>query len=127
MRYHLIVYDNNGDIFTNLLDIVSKLTELSFFDVYSDNILKIGKDYGIEYTFLWKYKMIEDKKENLYGDYDTCTMKEWVKQKYFESTDEKIIFQFMFKDMLNKNNNNANKWFDKDNVLFKKILNDENS
>ena len=33
----------------------------------------------------------------------------------------------MFKDMLNKNNNNANKWFDKDNVLFKKILNDENS
>jgi hypothetical protein len=119
--------NNNGDIFTNLLDIVSKLTELSFFDVYSDNILKIGKDYGIEYTFLWKYKMIEDKKENLYGDYDTCTMKEWVKQKYFESTDEKIIFQFMFKDMLNKNNNNANKWFDKDNVLFKKILNDENS
>ena len=109
----------------NVLNIVSKLTELSFFDVYSDNLIKIAKDYGVEYTFLWKYKIIEngeDKKENIYGDYDICTMKEWNEQKYFESPDDNIIFLFMFKDILNKNNISANKWFDKDNILYKKYL-----
>ena len=117
--------NNNEDKFNNLLNIVSKLTELSFFDVYSDTLVKIGKEYGIEYTFLWKYKMIEDKKENIYGYYDTCTIKEWVKQNYFESPDDNTTFQFLFKDILNKNNINANKWFNKDNALFQKILNNK--
>ena len=122
---------NNEDKFNTLLNIVSKLTELSFFDVYSDNLIKIAKDYGVEYTFLWKYKIIEngeDKKENIYGDYDICTMKEWIKQKYFESPDDNTIFLFMFKDILSKNNIDANKWFDKDNILYKKYLDgDENN
>ena len=121
--------ENNEDKFNSLLNIVSKLTELSFFDVYSDNLIKIVKDYGVEYTFLWKYKIIEngeDKKENIYGDYDICTMKEWIKQKYFESPDDNTIFLFMFKDILNKNNIDANKWFDKENILYKKYLDDEN-
>ena len=120
--------ENNEDKFNTLLNIVSKLTELSFFDVYSDNQIKIAKDYGVEYTFLWKYKIIEngeDKKENIYGDYDICTMKEWIKQKYFESPDDNTIFLFMFKDILNKNNIDANKWFDKENLLYKKYLEDE--
>ena len=117
----------NEEKFNTLLNIVSKLTELSYFDVYSDNISKIAKDYGVEYTFLWKYKIIEDKKENIYGDYDICTMKEWIKQKYFESPDDKTVFLFMFKDILNKNNIDANKWFNKDNILYKKYLNDDNS
>ena len=120
--------ENNEDKFNTLLNIVSKLTELSFFDVYSDNQIKIAKDYGVEYTFLWKYKIIEngeDKKENIYGDYDICTMKEWIKQKYFESPDDNIVFLFMFKDILNKNNIDANKWFDKENILYKKYLEDE--
>ena len=117
------------DKFNNLLNIVSKLTELSFFDVYSDNICKIAKDYGIEYTFLWKYKIIEineNKKENVYGDYDICTMKEWIKQKYFDSPDDKTTFLFKFKDILNKNNIDANKWFDCNDKLYKKYFTDEN-
>ena len=122
---------NKEDKFNNLLGIVSKLTELSYFDVYSDTILKIAKDYGVENVFLWKYKIIEkdndskDKKEIVYGDYDTLTMKEWVKQKYFENNDENIEFQFKFVDALNKNNINANKWFNNENILYKKILNSE--
>ena len=34
----------------------------------------------------------DTKKENIYGDYDTCTMQEWTKQKYFESPDDNTIF-----------------------------------
>ena len=116
--------DLNEDKFNTLLDIVSKLTELSFFDVYNDNVIKIAKDFGIEYTFLWKYKVVEkgeDKKENIYGDYDLCTMKEWNKQKYFESPGDDTIFLFKFKDILNKNNIDANKWFDKGNILYENI------
>ena len=123
---------NKGDDkFNILLGIVSKLTELSYFDVYSDTITKIAKDYGIENVFLWKYKTIEmdenskEKKENIYGDYDTYTMKEWNKQKYFETQDKNTEFQFMFKDPLNKNNIHANKWFNCENILYKKILNTE--
>ena len=119
------------DKFNNLLNIVSKLTELSFFDVYTDTMDKIAKDYGKEYTFLWKYKVIEsddNKKENIYGDYDTCTMKEWIKQKYFESSDDgNTSFFFMFEDKLNKNNINANKWFNKEDALYKQYLDNENN
>ena len=123
--------NNKDDKFNILLGIVSKLTELSYFDVYSDTITKIAKDYGIENIFLWKYKIIEtdkdkkDKKETIYGDYDTYTMKEWVKQKFFESPDQNTEFQFMFIDTLNKKNINANKWFNCENVLYKKILKNE--
>ena len=76
---------------------------------------------------MWKYKIIEkneNKKESIYGDYDTCTMREWIKQKYFESFDDNTSFLFLFKDMLNKNNNNANKWFNKEDNLYKKYLDD---
>ena len=117
------------DKFNNLLNIVSKLTELSFFDVYTDTIDKIAKDYGKEYSFLWKYKIIEsddNKKENIYGDYDTCTMKEWIKQKYFENSDDgNTSFFFRFEDKLNKNNINANKWFNKEDALYKQYLDNE--
>jgi hypothetical protein len=122
--------NNENDKFNILLNIVSKLTELSFFDVYSDTIDKIAKDYGKEYTFLWKYKIIESnetKKESIYGQYDTCTMKEWIKQKYFESTDEdNTTFLFLFEDKLDKNNIDANKWFNKEDALYKKYLNTDN-
>ena len=91
---------------------------------------KIAKDYGKEYTFLWKYKIIEsddNKKENIYGDYDTCTMKEWIKQKYFETSDDgNTSFFFMLEDKLNKNNINANKWFNKEDTLYKQYLDNEN-
>ena len=121
---------SDNDKFNNLLNIVSKLTELSFFDVYSDTMEKIAKDYGKEYAFLWKYKIIEgneNKKENIYGDYDTCTMQEWTKQKYFENADDdNNAFLFMFQDKLNKNNINANKWFNKEDELYKQYLNSEN-
>ena len=120
--------DKKENEFNILLGIISKLTELSYFDVYSDNIIKIAKDYGIENVFLWKYKTIEfdketkDKKENIYGDYNTYTMREWVKQKYFEAPNPNIEFQFMFIDPLNKKNINSKKWFNCENILYKKIL-----
>ena len=123
--------NDKDDKFNLLLGIVSKLTELSFFDVYSDTITKIAKDYGIENVFLWKYKIIEndndkkDKKETIYGDYDTCTMREWVKQKFFESPEPNTEFQFLFIDTLNKKNINANKWFNCENILYTKILKNE--
>ena len=121
---------SEDDKFNNLLNIVSKLTELSFFDVYSDTMEKIAKDYGKEFAFLWKYKIIESndtKKENIYGDYDTCTMQEWIKQKYFENTDDdNNSFLFLFQDKLDKNNINANKWFNKNDALYKQYLNNEN-
>ena len=121
---------SEDDKFNNLLNIVSKLTELSFFDVYSDTLEKIAKDYGKEFAFLWKYKIIESndtKKENIYGDYDTCTMQEWTKQKYFENTDDdNNSFLFLFQDKLDKNNINANKWFNKNDALYKQYLNNEN-
>ena len=123
--------ENKDDKFNLLLGIVSKLTELSFFDVYSDTIIKMAKDYGIENVFLWKYKTIEinkdtkDKKENIYGEYNTYTIKEWIKQKYFESPNQDLEFQFMFIDPLNKNNINSKKWFNRDNILYKKILDTE--
>ena len=123
------IEDSSEDKFNNLLNIVSKLTELSFFDVYSDTINKIAKDYGIEYIFLWKYKIIEKNeknKESIYGDYDTCTMREWIKQKYFESSDDNTSFLFMFKDVLNKNNINANKWFSNQDNLYKQYLDNDN-
>ena len=121
--------NNNNDKFNVLLNIVSKLTELSFFDVYSDTIVKISKDYGAENIILWKYKIIEDKnskdkKENIYGEYDTYTMKEWSKQKYFESQDKNTEFQFMIIDLLNEKNPNANKWFSCDDCLYKKYFNE---
>ena len=121
---------SEDDKFNNLLNIVSKLTELSFFDVYSDTMEKIAKDYGKEFAFLWKYKIIESndtKKENIYGDYDTCTMQEWTKQKYLENTDDdNNSFLFLFQDKLDKNNINANKWFNKNDALYKRYLNNEN-
>ena len=121
---------SEDDKFNNLLNIVSKLTELSFFDVYSDTMEKIAKDYGKEFAFLWKYKIIESndtKKENIYGDYDTCTMQEWTKQKYFENIDDdNNSFLFLFQDKLDKNNINANKWFNKNDALYKQYLNNEN-
>ena len=121
--------NNSNDKFNVLLDIVSKLTELSYFDVYSDTIIKIAKDYGAENIILWKYKIIEDKdskdkKENIYGEYDTYTMKEWNKQKYFESQDKNTEFQFMIIDPLNEKNANANKWFNCNDILYKKYFNE---
>ena len=100
---------------------------MSYFDVYSDTIIKIAKDYGAENIILWKYKIIEDKdskdkKENIYGEYDTYTMKEWNKQKYFESPDKNTEFQFMIIDLLNEKNANANKWFNCEDSLYKKFL-----
>ena len=117
----------SDDKFNILLGIVSKLTELSYFDVYSDTINKIAKNYGVENVLIWKYKLIENKdnenkKENIYGNYDTYTMKEWAKQKYFESPDKNTEFQFMFIDPLNNKNIKANKWFNCQNILYKKYF-----
>ena len=54
-------------------------------------------------------------------------MKEWIKQKYFESSDDgNTSFFFMFEDKLNKNNINANKWFNKEDTLYKQYLDNEN-
>ena len=76
-------------------------------------------DKGLGAFFLKPYE-----KEATYGDYDTITMKEWVKQKYFESNGHNTEFQFMIIDPLNEKNVNANKWFNCDDNLYKKYFNE---
>ena len=52
---------NNKEAFDKLLEIVSKLTELSYFEVYSDSVNKIIRDYGENSILLFKYKLnLED-------------------------------------------------------------------
>ena len=125
--------NKNKDLFNDLLSLVSKLTELSFFDVYSDSIRNIAKDYGYKSVMIWKYKIIENQgekneKETVYGDYDSLTIHDWDKLKYFENKNEgenKTEFQFMFMDPMNKNNPNAGKWITKDNKFFKIFFNNQ--
>jgi hypothetical protein len=67
--------------FEELLGIVSKLTELSYFDVYNDTIEKIQNAYGKQ-DLAWKYRMCQlnndEKKE--YGTFTTEQMREWHKK-----------------------------------------------
>jgi len=78
----------NKKKFDELIDIASKLTELSFFSVYSDTIKKIEKDYEDELNKpKWYYKTTtkkstEDDKdiaaeEELFGPFDKDQIKEW--------------------------------------------------
>lgn len=75
----------NDKKFKELLEIVSKLTELSFFDVYYDNYDKILKKYGkfeiIKWNYRTKEQLEDDKLEiNEYGPFSSSDIKEWIKQ-----------------------------------------------
>ena len=61
------------------MDLISKLTELSHFDVYYDTYNKILRDYGERVLIKWKYRIVQDNKDNLkeYGDFTTDQIKEW--------------------------------------------------
>ena len=73
--------------FDKLLEIISKLTELSFFDVYTDKIDNILKSYGRFVLYEFKYKTITGDKEEIFGDFLYDQMKEWVINNYFENTE----------------------------------------
>ena len=116
--------NENKKNYENLLEIVTKLTELNFFDLYQDNIQKIIKDYGYENTFLWKYKTIniKDGKEIEYGPFTTIEIKNWIKNNFFEENDQ-IKFLFCFIDYVKKEKNpNSNKWFNLKDEAIKKYL-----
>ena len=114
--------NEDKSLFNELLNIISKLTELSYFDVYTDNIEKIIKDYGIENVYLWKYKTKIDNEEEIFQEFSTKTMKKWIKEDYFKETD-KLNFYFMFTDPINKEKNkDSNKWFNTKSDLFNKYL-----
>ena len=108
--------------FNELLNLISKLTELSYFDVYTDTIDNIIKDYGIENIYSWKYKTKIDNEEQIFESFSIKTIKKWIKENYFNET-ENIKFYFMFIDPINKENNkDSNKWFDTKSDLYKKYL-----
>ena len=108
--------------FNELLNLISKLTELSYFDVYTDTIDNIIKDYGIENLYLWKYKTIINNEEQIFESFSTKTIKKWIKENYFTET-ENIKFYFMLIDPINKEKNkDSNKWFDTKSDLYKKYL-----
>jgi hypothetical protein len=108
--------------FNELLNLISKLTELSYFDVYTDTIDNIIKDYGIENIYSWKYKTKIDNEEQIFESFSIKTIKKWIKENYFNEK-ENIKFYFMFIDPINKENNkDSNKWFDTKSDLYKKYL-----
>lgn len=72
---------SNKQEFDNLLDIVSKLLELSHFDVYSDCLEKIIKKYGRNEILIWKYRTISKNKEiQVYESFKTSEIIEWINQ-----------------------------------------------
>jgi CD2 antigen cytoplasmic tail-binding protein 2 len=108
--------------FNELLNLISKLTELSYFDVYTDTIDNIIKDYGIENLYLWKYKTIINNEEQIFESFSTKTIKKWIKENYFTET-ENIKFYFMLIDPINKEKNkDSNIWFDTKSDLYQKYL-----
>lgn len=114
--------NDNDDKFNKLLDIVSKLTELSYFEVYSDTIEKIINDYGEKSIISFKYKTItkENRKEEIFGDFSYDQMKEWIKLNYFENTDQ-ISFFFSAKDPRFDKVENE-KWFSESDTLYKQYF-----
>ena len=108
--------------FNELLNLISKLTELSYFDVYTDTIDNIIKDYGIENVYLWKYKTIINNEEQIFESFSTKTIKKWIKENYFTET-ENIKFYFMLIDPINKEKiKDSNIWFDTKSDLYQKYL-----
>ena len=80
----LKIEDNkkNEENFKELLELISKLTELSHFDIYEDSYNKLVKDYGEGYLIKWKYRIIQNKKDdsdiiNEYGEFTTNQILEW--------------------------------------------------
>lgn len=75
----------NEKLFKELLDVISKLTELSHFNVYSDTYSKILSKYGKFDIAQWMYRTIvkldDDKLEiNEYGPFSSEEIKSWLKQ-----------------------------------------------
>ncbi len=67
--------------FEEILDLISKLTELQHYTVYSDSAEKIEKEYPmIHYEFFYKTEY-KDKNKNLdqeFGPFDWESITQWV-------------------------------------------------
>ena len=72
------------NLFNLLLNIVSKLTELSYFNVYSDSFEKIKKSYGTANLIKWKYRTFPKDRNSSeikeYGEFNTEEIKSWISQ-----------------------------------------------
>jgi len=115
--------DNKGEEFKELLEIISKLTELSYFDVYSDTKKKIEISYGYKSLLKWNYKTIineNDKKPDIveYGPFYTYQIRSWIDKKLLEETDNmKIEFK-----ILNLENNENNYWLSRESPVVHELL-----
>jgi hypothetical protein len=69
----------NEERFKELLDLISQLTELSYFDVYYDSYSKILRDYGEKPLIKWRYRVVPENKESLneYGEFTSNQIKDW--------------------------------------------------
>jgi len=69
----------NEERFKELLDLISQLTELSYFDVYYDSYSKILRDYGEKPLIKFKYRVVQENGESLneYGEFTTYKIKDW--------------------------------------------------
>lgn len=76
----------NKENFEKIMNIVSNLTELSYFDVYSDTKSKIISELGPLKLIDWFYriKMKNDDSETVYGPFTIPQIKEWEKQVFLK-------------------------------------------
>ena len=81
-----VVEDKNlpsakDNTFNDLLEIISKLTDLQHYSVYSDSAEKIVKDYPMikyEYFYRTEYKDKERYTDQDFGPFDWESITEWV-------------------------------------------------
>lgn len=93
--------NNKSEHFKELLEIISQLTELSYFDVYYDTYNKILKDYGEGALIKWKYRIFQNDNEilNEYGDFTTSQIKEWHKNVIFKLNNFLTLIYFKNKEI----------------------------
>ena len=75
----------NEKLFKELLEIISKLTELSYFNVYSDTYDKIVNKYGQHSVAQWMYRTVltnQDGNQEIsdYGPFSSAEIKSWINQ-----------------------------------------------
>lgn len=108
--------------FQEVLDIISKLTELSYFNVYSDSIEKIIKSYGSQSLLKWFYRTVsvENSEESEeYGPFTTGEIKKWMEENLLDDTEHmKIQFKVLYRGKVKDNI----EWVSRNDSKVKEIL-----
>ncbi len=99
------------------------MTELSYFNVYSDTYDKIKESYGKKSLLKWYYRTIilqtdtSTSEIHEYGPFTTDQIKSWIDQKLLDDTD-KIKIKFK----ITNDNNINNDWLTIDSPDIKQLL-----